>query len=157
MLFGSASPEDTEDLGEFLGSVVKKGTVICLIGDLGVGKTEFTKGLAKGLEVSDYVTSPTFIIVNEYEGRLPLYHFDVYRINNIDEMFEIGYEEYVYGDGVSVIEWADSIKEIIPDENITVTISKDMEMGVDYRNIKIEAKGEKYDDILREMIEKCEF
>ena len=157
MLFGSASPEDTEDLGAFLGSVVKKGTVICLIGDLGVGKTEFTKGLAKGLEVSDYVTSPTFIIVNEYKGRLPLYHFDVYRINNIDEMFEIGYEEYVYGDGVSVIEWADSIKEIIPDENITVTISKDMEMGVDYRNIKIEAKGEKYDDILREMIEKCEF
>lgn len=157
MLFGSASPEDTEDIGAFLGSVVKKGTVICLIGDLGVGKTEFTKGLAKGLEVSDYVTSPTFIIVNEYKGRLPLYHFDVYRINNVDEMFEIGYEEYVYGDGVTVIEWADSIEEIIPDENITVTISKDMEMGVDYRNIKIEAKGEKYDGILREMIEKCEF
>lgn len=157
MLFNSVSPEDTEKLGELLGSVVKKGTVICLIGDLGTGKTEFTKGLAKGLEVSDYVTSPTFIIINEYKGRLPLYHFDVYRINDIDEMFEIGYEEYVYGDGVSVIEWSDLIEEIIPDENIRVTISKDMEMGMDYRNITIEAKGEKNYGILREMIEKCEF
>jgi ATPase, YjeE family len=136
---------------------VKKGYIICLLGDLGVGKTEFTKGFARGVGVKDYVTSPTFTIVNEYEGRIPVYHFDVYRINDVDEMYEIGYEEYFYGQGVSIIEWADLIKEIIPEENIRVTISKDLEEGMDFRNINIETNGELYKDVFREMIEKCEF
>lgn len=157
MLYTSSSPEDTGKIGQCLGNVAKKGYIICLVGDLGVGKTEFVKGLAKGLEVEDYITSPTFTIVNEYKGRLPLYHFDVYRIDHVDEMYEIGYEEYFYGEGVTVIEWADLISEIIPEENITVTITKDLEMGEDYRNIKIETSGEMYNSLVREMIEKCEF
>lgn len=157
MLFTSCSPEDTEKIGECLGNIVKKGYIICLLGDLGVGKTEFTKGFARGVGVKDYVTSPTFTIVNEYEGRIPVYHFDVYRINDVDEMYEIGYEEYFYGQGVSIIEWADLIKEIIPEENIRVTISKDLEEGMDFRNINIETNGELYKDVFREMIEKCEF
>lgn len=157
MIFTSSSPEDTVKIGECLGKVVKKGYVICLVGDLGVGKTEFTKGFAKGAGVSDYVTSPTFTIVNEYQGRLPIYHFDVYRINDIDEMYEIGYEEYFYGEGVCIIEWADMIKEIIPEENIKITITKDLEQGMDFRNICIETNGAKYDSVLREMIECCEF
>lgn len=157
MIFESSSPEDTELLGQCLGSIGKKGYIISLTGDLGVGKTEFVKGFAKGLGVSDYVTSPTFTIVNEYQGRLPLYHFDVYRINDIDEMYEIGYEEYFFGDGVTVIEWAELIKDIIPEENIWVHISKDLEMGMDYRSINIETHGEIYEGLLREMIEKCEF
>jgi tRNA threonylcarbamoyladenosine biosynthesis protein TsaE len=157
MIFESSSPLDTENLGRCLGRIAREGFLICLTGELGVGKTEFVKGLAQGLEVEDYITSPTFIIVNEYSGRLPLYHFDVYRINNAEEMYDIGYEEYFYGRGVSVIEWADLIEEIIPSENIRVKISKDLEQGVDYRNIEIEASGEKYEGLIREMIEKCEF
>ena len=157
MFFTSISPEDTENLGEYIGNVVKKGYVICLTGDLGVGKTEFVKGLARGLKVMDYITSPTFIIVNQYEGRIPLYHFDVYRIENVSEMDEIGYEEYFYGDGVCVIEWANLIEDIIPKENIGVHISKDIEMGENFRNISIETKGDMYDSLIREMIEKCEF
>lgn len=157
MIFESSSPEDTEKVGEYLGSIAKKGFIVCLTGDLGVGKTEFVKGFAKGTGVSDYVTSPTFTIINEYQGRLPVYHFDVYRINRIDEMFEIGYEEFFFGDGVSIIEWADMIEEILPEERISVSISKDLDEGVDFRRIQIETKGNMYDGVLREMIEKCEF
>lgn len=157
MYFESLSPDDTEHLGYFLGSISKKGYLICLVGDLGVGKTEFVKGFAKGLGVEEYVTSPTFIIVNEYKGRLPLYHFDVYRINNTDEMYEIGYEEYFYGDGVCIIEWGDMIESLLPQERITVTISKDITQGVDYRNIDIIPSGDKYNSIIPEMLEKCDF
>lgn len=157
MLFESSSPEDTEILGECLGRIAKKGYVVSLTGELGVGKTEFVKGFAKGAGVDDYVTSPTFTIVNEYQGRLPVYHFDVYRINDVDEMYEIGYEEYFFGDGISIVEWADIIADIMPDECIKVHISKDLDMGVDYRNITIETWGELYNGLLREMIENCEF
>jgi len=157
MIFTSSSPVDTEKLGRCLGRIVKKGYIICLTGDLGVGKTEFVKGVAKGMGIEDYITSPTFTIVNEYQGTLPLYHFDVYRINDVEEMYEIGCEEYFYGDGVSIIEWADLIQDIIPKENIRVHISKDLEMGEDHRNISIETTGAFYDSVLREMIEKCEF
>ncbi|KPU43623.1 tRNA threonylcarbamoyladenosine biosynthesis protein TsaE [Oxobacter pfennigii] len=157
MLFESYSPNDTEKVGEYLGSIANKGYVICLTGDLGAGKTKFVKGLAKGLNIDDYITSPTFTIVNEYNGRLPLYHFDVYRINDTDEMHEIGFDEYIYGQGVSVIEWANIIEEILPKENIWVDISKDMEVGEDYRKIQIKVNGEKYQGLIWEMIEKCEF
>ena len=113
------------------------------MGDLGVGKTVFTKGLARGLGITEPVSSPTFTIVQEYrEGRLPLYHFDVYRIGDLEEMEEIGYEDYFYGDGVCLIEWANLIQELIPREAVSVVIEKDLEKGLDYRRIIIEGMGE---------------
>ena len=126
-----------------LGRKAKAGQVITLVGDLGVGKTVFTKGLARGLGITEPVSSPTFTIVQEYrEGRLPLYHFDVYRIGDLEEMEEIGYEDYFYGDGVCLIEWANLIQELIPREAVSVVIEKDLEKGLDYRRIIIEGMGE---------------
>ena len=131
--------KDTYELGEKIGQMAKPGMVISLTGDLGVGKTVFTQGLAKGLGIEEPVNSPTFTIVQVYEeGRLPLYHFDVYRIGDIEEMDEIGYEDYFYGEGVCLIEWADLIREILPEQMCRVTIEKDLEKGFDYRNITLE-------------------
>ena len=135
--------KDTYELGEKIGQMAKPGMVISLTGDLGVGKTVFTQGLAKGLGIEEPVNSPTFTIVQVYEeGRLPLYHFDVYRIGDIEEMDEIGYEDYFYGEGVCLIEWADLIREILPEQMCRVTIEKDLEKGFDYRKITIESEGE---------------
>ena len=120
-----ANEKDTEKLGEKIGQKVQPGTVIALIGDLGTGKTTLTKSIARGLGVTETVTSPTFNIIREYRsGRLPLYHFDVYRIGDPDEMFELGYEEYFYGDGVCVVEWADIIEELLPEDAVVVTIDR---------------------------------
>lgn len=131
--------KDTYELGEKIGQMAKPGMVISLTGDLGVGKTVFTQGLAKGLDIEEPVNSPTFTIVQVYEeGRLPLYHFDVYRIGDIEEMDEIGYEDYFYGEGVCLIEWADLIREILPEQMCRVTIEKDLEKGFDYRKITLE-------------------
>ena len=131
--------KDTYELGEKIGQMAKPGMVISLTGDLGVGKTVFTQGLAKGLGIEEPVNSPTFTIVQVYEkGRLPLYHFDVYRIGDIEEMDEIGYEDYFYGEGVCLIEWADLIREILPEQVCRVTIEKDLEKGFDYRKITLE-------------------
>ena len=131
--------KDTYELGEKIGQMAKPGMVISLTGDLGVGKTVFTQGLAKGLGIEEPVNSPTFTIVQVYEeGRLPLYHFDVYRIGDIEEMYEIGYEDYFYGEGVCLIEWADLIREILPEQMCRVTIEKDLEKGFDYRKITLE-------------------
>lgn len=131
--------KDTYELGEKIGQLAKPGMVISLTGDLGVGKTVFTQGLAKGLGIEEPVNSPTFTIVQVYEeGRLPLYHFDVYRIGDIEEMDEIGYEDYFYGEGVCLIEWADLIREILPEQMCRVTIEKDLEKGFDYRKITLE-------------------
>lgn len=131
--------KDTYELGEKIGQMAKPGMVISLTGDLGVGKTVFTQGLAKGLGIEEPVNSPTFTIVQVYEeGRLPLYHFDVYRIGDIEEMDEIGYEDYFYGEGVCLIEWADLIREILPGQMCRVTIEKDLEKGFDYRKITLE-------------------
>lgn len=114
---------ETEKFGYELGQSVKPGTVIALIGDLGTGKTTLTKSIARGLEIDDVITSPTFNIVKEYRsGRLPLFHFDVYRIGDVEEMFEIGYEEYFFGNGVCVVEWADIIEEIIPEDAMVIRI-----------------------------------
>ena len=129
----SNSREDTYRIGR------APGQVFCFFGDLGVGKTIFSQGFAKGLGVDDIVNSPTFTIVKEYDdGRLPLYHFDVYRIGDVDEMEEIGYDEMVYGNGVCLIEWANLIEEILPEHYQKITIEKDLEKGVDYRKITIE-------------------
>lgn len=130
--------KDTFNLGVQIGENAKPGDVFTLIGDLGVGKTVFTQGVAKGLGIEDSICSPTFTIVQVYdEGRLPFYHFDVYRIGDISEMDEIGYEEYVYGEGVSMIEWANLIEEILPDAYMKIEISKDLSKGFDYRKIEI--------------------
>lgn len=138
----SLSEKDTYDLGYQMGKEASPGEVITLIGDLGVGKTVFTQGFAKGLGIDEPVCSPTFTIVQVYdEGRLPFYHFDVYRIGDESEMDEIGYEEYVYGEGVSLIEWANLIEDILPERYIKVEISKDTQKGFDYRKIVI--TGEK--------------
>ena len=120
-----ANEKDTEKLGDKIGQKVQPGTVIALIGDLGTGKTTLTKSIARGLGVTETVTSPTFNIIREYRsGRLPLYHFDVYRIGDPDEMFELGYEEYFYGDGVCVVEWADIIEELLPEDAVVITIDR---------------------------------
>ena len=134
----SFSEEDTFEIGYQLGKQAKAGSVFTLNGDLGVGKTVFTQGFAKGLGIEDTVNSPTFTIVQIYEeGRMPLYHFDVYRIGDVEEMEEIGYEDYFYGEGVCLIEWAELIEEILPENRIQITIEKELEKGFDYRRITI--------------------
>ena len=125
-------------LGKKIGETAKPGDVYTLVGDLGVGKTVFTQGIADGLGITEPVSSPTFTIVQVYEeGRMPFYHFDVYRIGDIEEMDEIGYEDYFYGEGLCMIEWANLIEEILPDKRYDVTIEKDLEKGFDYRKITI--------------------
>lgn len=134
------SAEETEALGLRLAKEAAPGQVFTLIGDLGVGKTVFTQGFAKGLDIDEAICSPTFTIVQVYDsGRMPFYHFDVYRIGDVEEMDEIGYEDYIYGDGVSLIEWANLIEDILPDSYTRVTIEKNLEKGFDYRKITIES------------------
>ena len=131
------SPEETYSIGEQLGREAAAGQVYTLIGDLGVGKTVFTQGVAAGLGIAGPVNSPTFTIMQVYEeGRLPFYHFDVYRIGDVEEMEEIGYEDCFYGDGVCLVEWADLIEEILPRHYVRITIKKDLENGFDYRKIE---------------------
>ena len=137
-IYETYSPEETHALGKRPGAEAKPGDVYTLVGDLGVGKTVFTQGIAEGLGITEPVSSPTFTIVQVYEeGRMPFYHFDVYRIGDIEEMDEIGYEDYFYGDGLCMIEWANLIEEILPERRSEVTIEKDLEMGFDYRRITI--------------------
>ena len=138
MIIESYSERETFELGFKLGKEAAAGAVFTLVGDLGVGKTVFTKGLAKGLEIDEPISSPTFTIVQVYEeGRLPFYHFDVYRIGDVEEMDEIGYEDYVYGQGVSLIEWANLIEEILPEHYTEIKIEKELEKGFDYRRISV--------------------
>lgn len=138
MVIETKSAKETFELGVRIGKSCVPGEVYTLIGDLGVGKTVFTQGLAQGLEIEEPISSPTFTIVQVYEeGRIPFYHFDVYRIGDIEEMDEIGYEDYVYGNGVCLIEWANLIEEILPKERKEIVIEKDLEKGFDYRKITI--------------------
>lgn len=133
------SPEETFAVGKKIGLHANPGDIYTLNGDLGVGKTVFTQGVAAGLAINEPVNSPTFTIVQVYDdGRLPFYHFDVYRIGDIEEMDEIGYEDYFYGEGVCMIEWAELIREIIPDTAKRITIEKNLEKGYNYRKIVIE-------------------
>ncbi len=138
MVYETHGPEETADLARSLAEQCLPGEVYCLDGDLGVGKTLFSQGFAKGLGITEPVSSPTFTIIQIYEeGRLPLYHFDVYRIGDVSEMDEIGYEEYFFGEGVCLVEWAQLVEEIIPDNARHVLIEKDVSRGVDYRRITI--------------------
>ncbi len=135
------SEKETYELGFSIGKEAKPGQIYALTGDLGVGKTVFTKGVAAGLAVQEQVNSPTFTIVQVYEsGRLPFYHFDVYRIGDPEEMDEIGYEDYFYGEGLCLVEWADLIKDLMPEDTQWVSIEKDLEKGFDYRKIIISRK-----------------
>ncbi len=137
MIFESNSAKDTFDFGAELGKKAVPGQVICLDGDLGTGKTVLTKGIAAGLGIDEPVVSPTFTIVQIYEqGRIPLYHFDVYRIDDPDEMEEIGYREYFYGNGLTIIEWSELIEDILPKDAMRIRISKDAGKGFDYRMIE---------------------
>lgn len=137
-------PEETFSLGMEMGKEAVPGQILCLHGDLGVGKTVFTQGFARGLGIEGTVNSPTFTILQVYEeGRLPLYHFDVYRIGDIEEMEEIGYEDCFYGEGVSLVEWPGLIDELIPDVALWITIEKDLGKSFDYRQISIEEKGKR--------------
>lgn len=138
----SASPMETRHIAREIAKELEPGDVLCMYGDLGAGKTAFVQGLAQGLGIIDVaVTSPTFTILNEYCGKLPLYHFDVYRIADPDEMYEIGYDEYVYGDGICVIEWPQLIDEILPRKRYNITITKDYNMHDNYRMIDVEGIG----------------
>ena len=157
MVYESFCPKDTYDIARQMGEKAQRGQIY-LNGDLGVGKTLFSQGFAKGLGVDEYVNSPTFTILQEYpDGRLPLYHFDVYRIEDPEEMEEIGFFEFAYGDGVCLIEWADRIADILPERVIRIALEKDLEKGLDYRRLIIEdmdygeneRQGEADEDISR--------
>lgn len=138
-VYESFSEEMTFEIGKKLGEKADKGEIICLEGDLGVGKTVFTKGFAEGLDIEDNIDSPTFTILQEYlEGRIPLYHFDVYRIGDISEMDEIGYEDYFFGEGVCLIEWASRIEELLPEAAVHIKIEKDLAKGFEYRRVVVE-------------------
>ena len=139
MIIQSFREKDTFDAAYSLGSQAQAGDIFLLEGELGVGKTVFAKGFAKGLCIDEPVTSPTFTIIQEYpQGRIPLYHFDVYRIADVEEMYELGYESYFFGDGVCLIEWASLIEEILPENSRKILIEKDLQQGFDYRQITIE-------------------
>ena len=144
MVIETHDPEETFEVGRTIGMNAKPGQIYTLTGDLGVGKTVFTQGVAAGLGITEPVNSPTFTIIQEYEdGRLPFYHFDVYRIGDLEEMEEIGYDDYFFGQGICLIEWAELIEEILPEKRIEVTIEKNLEKGFEYRKITIEERGEK--------------
>lgn len=144
MVIETYSPEETFEFGKKIGENAVPGEVYTLIGDLGVGKTVFTQGVAAGLGIKEPVNSPTFTIVQIYEeGRMPFYHFDVYRIGDVEEMEEIGYEDCFYGEGLCLIEWANLIEEILPPFYREIRIEKDLEKGFDYRKITITERGER--------------
>jgi len=146
----SKSAEDTYKIGERLGQLLFPGSIICLTGDLGAGKTAFTQGIGKGMGITEHIVSPTYTIINEYtSGRIPLYHFDVYRLGSSDEMYELGCDEYFYGDGATVLEWADNVDDVIPNEKLWITIRK-LE-NPDEREIVFKAFGTDYEKLLEEM------
>ena len=135
--YETTSEEQTYEIGYQLAKQSKKGDIYCLIGDLGVGKTVFSKGFAKGLGIEEAITSPTFTIVQVYDGEKPLYHFDMYRIEDPDELEMIGYEDYFYGEGVCLVEWANNVEDVIPKEAKWIYIDKNLEKGFDYRKITV--------------------
>lgn len=140
-----------EKIADKLGQLVHGGDIICMTGDLGAGKTTFTQAFAKGLTVLDHVTSPTFTLINEYDGRIPLYHFDVYRINHVSEMEDLGYEEYFYGSGVCVIEWASLIEDVLPKDHLWIEIKV---TGEESRQICFTGTNDYYKEIIKELLER---
>jgi len=141
MIRETYSQEETEEFGREIGIKANAGDIYCLSGDLGVGKTVFTRGFARGLGIDDDITSPTFTLINEYFGRLPMYHFDVYRVGGSDEMEYIGCDEYFFGNGVCLIEWAEMIEDMIPENAVWIKIEKNLEKGLNYRSITFGGKN----------------
>lgn len=148
MEFHIYSVGETTNLGIKIGKLLNSGDIVCLTGDLGTGKTHITKGLALGLDINDNITSPTFTIVNEYDtGRLKLNHFDVYRVSDPDEIYAIGFDDYIFSDAVSIIEWANYIEEILPKDLLHINIEKDLKKGENYRKITLTPYGDRYNYI----------
>lgn len=141
--------EETKSFGVKLGKLLKSGDIVCLNGDLGAGKTTLSKSIGLGLGVNDYITSPTFNLINEYKGRLTMYHFDVYRLDNVEDLYDLGFDEYFYGDGVCVIEWAEKIIGVIPKERIVLDIENGKD--IDERNISVHGYGPSYHEIVKEL------
>lgn len=141
--------EETKDFGIKLGKLLKGGDILCLNGDLGAGKTTLTKSIGEGLEVTDYITSPTFALINEYEGRVRVYHFDVYRLENVEELYDLGFDEYFYSNGVCIIEWAERIKKLLPKDIIIIDIEKGKDL--DERVLNIHGEGNRYLEIIEEL------
>ncbi len=150
MIIKASNLQDTDKIGKIIGESLKGGTVICLEGELGAGKTTLTQSIAKGLEIHDYVTSPTFTIIKEYNGRLNLYHMDAYRLDSEDEMYDLGYDEYIKSDGVCIIEWASKIKGLIPKSAINITININYENND--RELDINGEGEQF-NIIKEKLQ----
>jgi len=148
MEFEVNSIDETTSIGQKLGQLLMPGDIICLTGDLGTGKTHITKGIANGLNIDDIITSPTFTIVNEYDsGRLKMNHFDVYRVNDPDEIYAIGFDDYIFSEAVSIIEWANYIEDILPNEYLHIHLSKDLSKDEDYRKITFTYYGDRYNYI----------
>ncbi len=141
----------SEKFGRRLGQLLNSGDILCLNGELGAGKTTLTKSIGLGLDVEDYITSPTFNLINQYEGRLPVYHFDVYRLENVDDILDLGFDEYLYGPGVSIIEWAEKIEPALPKERIVLNIDKGQEL--DERIVQLSGQGKSYEKLVKELKE----
>jgi len=152
--FEIENAEKMVQLGESLGRLLREGSVVCLIGELGAGKTTLARGIARGLGIKDYVTSPSFTIIKEYRGTFPLYHIDVYRLEDPEEVLYLGLEEYLFGSGVTVIEWADRIQDYLPDSYLEVRMQR--EKG-EKRLVLVSAKGKGYEDIIGELDKTCMF
>ncbi|HHT51051.1 MAG TPA: tRNA (adenosine(37)-N6)-threonylcarbamoyltransferase complex ATPase subunit type 1 TsaE [Eubacteriaceae bacterium] len=147
--FSTNSPQQTYEFGEKIGERLIAGSIVCLAGEMGAGKTALTQGIVKGAGIETYVTSPTYTIINEYSGKLPIYHFDVFRLEDGDELYEIGFDEYLYGEGIVIIEWANLIKEFLPKEYLWIDIKK----GEDFndRTLTLIPKGNYYIELLKEL------
>ncbi|MEG6616615.1 tRNA (adenosine(37)-N6)-threonylcarbamoyltransferase complex ATPase subunit type 1 TsaE [Peptococcaceae bacterium 1198_IL3148] len=143
------SPQQTKAWGKLLGELAEPGDVFCLYGDLGVGKTHLSQGVAQGLGVEEHVTSPTFTLINEYVGRLPLYHMDTYRLGGAEDMEDLGYEEYFYGDGVTLVEWADIVADVLPEERLDIHFENQGEFE---RLLRFDGIGERYNSIVEELL-----
>ncbi len=141
--------EDTEEFGIKLGKFLKSGDILCLNGDLGAGKTTLTKSIGLGLDVNDYITSPTFTLINEYNGRIPLYHFDVYRLENAHEIDDLGFDDYFYGNGVSIIEWAEKIENTLPKDRMVINIRRGN--NDNERILEIDGFGNRYNELIKEL------
>ncbi len=146
------SERDTENLGEKIGKLAWPGMIILLRGDLGTGKTVLTRGIARGLGIEEPVTSPTYTLIHQYSGRLPLHHFDIYRLSDAEEMYDLGYEELFYGQGVSVVEWPERMEDLGPDQYLEITIEKRSIDDEDQRVIRIVSQGEAYEKFEKELM-----
>lgn len=144
----SHSPEETQDLGARLGELAQPGDILLLVGELGAGKTCLTQGIARGLGIKEYATSPSFVVVRELYGRLPLYHMDFYRLENLEEIADLGLDDYFYGQGVSVVEWADKGLSLLPPEHLLVEMSYVSDTG---RRLKLKARGKRYRELVAEL------